>query len=196
MPPAQAPAPNAYGAAPNASYAPVTSLAPSVHRSGGALVAQRGATLDGACVKCGAPHAPHLREVNLRYAPSWVYMMLLLSPVIAAGCYLGVGKQSRHRVAICDRCIGAWDNSVRESAMSGAAAVCSVFAGTALVAAGAWASGATMMMLGPVFALTAAVVARKKRLTTSLIDEQKAHIEGVSLNYERAAPQRMLPPGT
>ena len=80
--------------------------------------------------------------------------------------------------------------------MSGAAAVCSVFAGTALVAAGAWASGATMMMLGPVFALTAAVVARKKRLTTSLIDEQKAHIEGVSLNYERAAQQRMLPPGT
>jgi hypothetical protein len=71
-------------------------------RSGNELVIRQGATFPDRCIKCNAPTARKPSR-TLAWAPSWVTLLVLLSPVVAIIVYYLIRATMPVQMGVCER---------------------------------------------------------------------------------------------
>ncbi len=165
-----------------------------VQVSGQTLVTQKMVNLSGDCIKCGNPHAPFERTVNLSYVPPATYLALLASLPAFLVIALLIRRKSNHLISLCEPCNEAWGHSNTMGVLSGAAVVGSVVGGAALAGAELIPAACLMLLAGPWLGIAGMLVARKKRIHAKKISDHHVEITGVSPHYLNAATQRALPP--
>lgn len=161
-----------------------------LRREGTSLVATRGMDLGGACIKCGSPHAPHRRRVDLSHVPPAVYLTILLSLPVFVVVALLTRRTSSHWINLCAGCNAEWERSVGASVASALAVFGSLFGAGAAAAAGWVATAVALGVGGPFIGIAGLVVSGRRRLAARRITGPEVRIDGVSPRW----PLPTLPP--
>lgn len=75
---------------------------PTVWREGDHLVARVDATLPAHCIKCGAQSITFHKRRQFYWHTPWLFVLVLLSPLIYCLAALFARKSSRHQVGLCE----------------------------------------------------------------------------------------------
>lgn len=161
-PPQQA-APMAYGYGVVGGYA--------AWPDGANLAIQKDAPLPSVCVKCGQ-HGSERRNQQFVWTPPWVFIIFVISPVIAAIVALVVQKKGRLQLPLCPTCNARWKQGTL-IIVGGVLFFLFAMIGGIIIAANELPEvGVPLVIASLVAPVVAIMIANKRSLRAAKIDER------------------------
>jgi uncharacterized membrane protein len=153
---------------------------------GSDLAIQKDAALPSVCVKCGNGHAPQRRNQQFVWTPPWVFILFLVSPIIAAIVAMIVQKKGRLQLPLCDECHSRWKTGVLMVALGVVGFIFGLIAGI-IIAANDWPEIGVPLLVGSIVVFVVALVVGNKRfLRASKVDERMITVRGIHQNAAHA----------
>jgi hypothetical protein len=155
---------------------------------GKGIAVQKDAALPPVCVKCGM-HGNQRRNQQFVWTPPWVFIIFFVSPIIGAIVAMVVQKKGRLQLPLCDACFSRWKMGTLIIVGGVLYMLVAIFAGI-IIAANEWPEiGVPILISSLVFLIVAIVVANKRFLRASKVDDHMITIPGIHANAVQAILQ-------
>jgi hypothetical protein len=139
---------------------------------GDALSVEKEAPLPDCCMKCGSPSIAIRRNQQFAWTPQWVYLLFLVSGLIAIILALVLQKKGRLHVPLCANCAQRWSQGLLLLWLSIGWLIVGIIAGGLFLGNDLPEVGVPLMISAFVALIVVAVMNRNRFLRAKRIDDR------------------------
>lgn len=140
---------------------------------------QKDAPLPAVCVKCGGGPANQRKNQQFVWTPPWVFIIFFVSPIIGAIVAMVVQKKGRLQLPLCDNCLARWKQGTLMIVGGVLFLLAALIGGIAIAANDLPEVGVPLIILSFVVFIVSLVVASKRFLRASKVDERMITVRGI-----------------
>jgi hypothetical protein len=139
---------------------------------GDALHVEKEAPLPDCCMKCGSPSIAIRRNQQFAWTPQWVYLLFLVSGLIAVILALVLQKKGRLHIPLCASCAQRWSQGLLLLWLSVAGLIGGIIVGSLFIGNDLPEVGLPLMGLSFVFLIVVGITNRGRFLRAKKIDDR------------------------